>query len=139
VTVRWEDEAGTQMKMTPGATAMVAGSRALALLDEEIRHIVMNSKIEYAPHAFVWMSKAHSTRIGHSIETEGLELPLDKLPKWEKSKVCVYPMVWTNPKTGEKSLQVHGQSALKLRLKSSLEGKETVVEDLKEVRAFLDT
>jgi alpha-ketoglutarate-dependent taurine dioxygenase len=126
------------MKMAPGATAMVAGSRALALLDEETQNIAMNSRIEYAPHAFVWMSKAHSTRLGHSIETEGLEMPLDKLPKWDKSKVCTYPMVWTNPKTGEKSLQVHGQGAFKLYLKSSPNGSETVVEDLKEVRAFLD-
>jgi hypothetical protein len=126
------------MKMAPGATAMVAGSRALALLDEDMRKIVMNSRIEYAPHAFVWMSTAHSTRLGHLIETEGLEKPLDELPNWEKSKVCIYPMVWTNPKTGEKSLQVHGQGAYKLYLKDSPDGEETVVEDLKEVRAFMD-
>ncbi|KNG46907.1 TfdA family taurine catabolism dioxygenase TauD [Stemphylium lycopersici] len=138
VTVRWEDDAGTEMRMAPGATAMIAGSCALGLLDEETRNIVMNSRIEYAPHAFVWMSGTHSTRLGHSIETEGLEKPLDQLPKWDMSKVCVYPMVWTNPKTGEKSLQVHGQGAFKLYLKSSLEGPETVVDDLKKVRAFLD-
>jgi len=124
--------------MVPGATAMVAGSRALELLDERTRTIVMNSKIEYAPHAFVWMSGTHSTRLGHSIETEGLEKPLDQLPKWDASKVCVYPMVWINPKTGEKSLQVHGQGAYKLYLKSSPDGPETVVDDLKEVRAFID-
>ncbi|KAJ4333861.1 hypothetical protein N0V95_009327 [Ascochyta clinopodiicola] len=138
VTVRWEDEAGTEMKMAPGATAMVAGSRALALLDDETRQIVANSRIEYAPHAFVWMSTAHSTRLGHLLENEGLEKPLDELPKWDKSKVCTYPMVWTNPKTGEKSLQVHGQGAFKLYLKSSRDGHETVVDDLKEVRAFMD-
>ncbi|KAK1911785.1 hypothetical protein P3342_013090 [Pyrenophora teres f. teres] len=103
-TVRWEDEAGTQMKMAPGSMAMIAGSRALELLDEETKNIVMNSRIEYAPHTFVWMSKTHRTRLGHSIETEGLERPLDELPKRAKSKVCIYPMVWTNPKTGERSL-----------------------------------
>jgi hypothetical protein len=138
VTVRWEDEAKTEMKMAPGATAMVAGSRALQLLDEETRQIVLNSRIEYAPHAFAWMSTARSTRLGHLIETEGLEKPLDQLPKWEKSKACIYPMVWTNPKTREKSLQVHGQGAYKLYLKSSPGGEETVVEDLKAVRAFMD-
>jgi hypothetical protein len=47
-------------------------------------------------------------------------------------------MVWTNPKIGEKSLQVHGQGAFKLYLKNSPDGKESVVEDLKEVRAFID-
>ncbi|KAK9425236.1 putative alpha-ketoglutarate dependent xanthine dioxygenase protein [Seiridium unicorne] len=138
VTVRWDDGTGTEMKIAPGATAMVAGSRALALLDEETREIVTNSRIEYAPHAFVWMSTAHSTRLGHSIETEGLEKPLDELPKWEKEKVCIYPMVWTNPVTGEKSLQVHGQGAFKLYLKDSPGGEEKIVDDLKEVRAFMN-
>lgn len=138
VTVRWEDEHATSMKMAPGATAMVAGSQALSLLDEETEQIVTNSRIEYAPHAFVWMSKAHSSRLGHLIETEGLEKSLDSLPEWEKSKVCIYPMVWTNPKTGEKSLQVHGQGAFRLYLRSTPDGEETVVEDLKDVRSFMD-
>ncbi|KLU88281.1 hypothetical protein MAPG_07268 [Magnaporthiopsis poae ATCC 64411] len=138
VTVRWDDGSGTEMTMAPGATAMVAGSRALALLDDETRRLLQHSRIEYAPHAFVWMSTARSTRLGHLLETEGREVPLDKLPPWDPAKVCVYPMVWTNPKTGEKSLQVHGQGAFKLYLKSEPDGPETVVDDLKEVRAFMD-
>ncbi|USP82229.1 hypothetical protein yc1106_09503 [Curvularia clavata] len=137
VTVRWDDGTGTEMKMAPGATAMVAGSKALRLLDDETRNLVMHSRIEYAPHAFVWMSPARSTRLGHLIETEGLEKPLDQLPPWDSKKVCVYPMVWTNPKTGEKSLQVHGQGAFKLYLKDSPDGEEKVIDDLKEVRAFM--
>ncbi|KAF2160197.1 hypothetical protein M409DRAFT_70561 [Zasmidium cellare ATCC 36951] len=137
VTVRWDDGTGTEMEVAPGATAMVAGSRALELLDEDTRNVVMNSKIEYAPHAFKWMSTARSTRLGYTLETEGREVLLDQLPPWEEDKVCVYPMVWTNPKTGEKSLQVHGQGAFKLYLKSSPDGEETIVEDLAEVRAFM--
>jgi len=116
---------------------MVAGSRALELLSPELKDIVYNSKIEYAPHCFEWMSTAHSTRLGHSIETEGLEKPLDKLKPWVKEKICTYPMVWENPVTGEHSLQVHGQGAFKLFLKSSPEGEETVISDLGEVRAFV--
>lgn len=116
---------------------MVAGSQALALLDDETRNIVVNSKIEYAPHCFQWMSTARSTRLGHLLETEGKEMPLNKLSPWEKEKICTYPMVWTNPKTGEKSLQVHGQGAFKLFLKSSPEGEERVIDDLTEVRAFM--
>ncbi|KXT00887.1 hypothetical protein AC579_9282 [Pseudocercospora musae] len=137
VNVRWEDGTGEEMKVAPGATAMVAGSRALELLDDETRNIAMNSKVEYAPHAFKWMSTARSTRLGHTIETEGKEMPLDKLPSWDKDKICIYPMVWTNPKTGEKSLQVHGQGAFKLHLKDSPDGAERLVDDLKEVRAFM--
>jgi len=137
VRVQWDDGTGTEMTIAPGATAMVAGSRALELLTPELREIVYNSKIEYAPHCFEWMSRAHSTRLGHSIETEGLEKPLDQLKPWTKDKICTYPMVWRNPVTGEDSLQVHGQGAFKLFLKNSPEGEETVVNDLKEVRAFL--
>lgn len=137
VTVQWDDGTGTEMKIAPGATAYVAGSRALELLDDEMRAVVSNSRIEYAPHAFKWMSTAHSTRLGHTLETEGLELPREKLPPIDESKICIYPMVWTNPKTGEKSLQVHGQGARKLYLKSSPDGEQTIVDDLKEVRAFM--
>lgn len=125
------------MNIAPGATAMVAGSQALALLNEETRNVVMNSRIEYAPHCFKWMSTARSTRLGHLLETEGKEMPFEKLPAWEKEKICVYPMVWTNPKTGEKSLQVHGQGAYKLYLKSSPDDEERIVDDLAEVRAFM--
>ncbi|KAL8366366.1 hypothetical protein RB595_004914 [Gaeumannomyces hyphopodioides] len=138
VTVRWDDGSGTEMRMAPGATAMVAGSRALALLDDDTRRLVLHSRVEYAPHAFLWMSTARSTRLGHLLETESLEVPLDKLPPWDPAKVCVYPMVWTNPRTGEKSLQVHGQGAFKLYLKSGPDGPETVVDDLEEVRAFMN-
>jgi hypothetical protein len=44
----------------------------------------------------------------------------------------------TDPKTGEKSLQVHGQGAFKLYLKDSPDGNERIVDDLEEVRAFMD-
>jgi hypothetical protein len=83
------------------------------------------------------MSTARSTRLGHLLETEGLEMSLDDLPSWETSKVCIYPMVWTNPVTGEKSLQIHGQGALKLYLKNSPEEDERVIDDLAEVRDFM--
>lgn len=96
VTVRWEDGTGTEMAIAPGATAMVSGVQALSLLDDATRELVMNSRIEYAPHAFPWMAKARSTRLGHILKTEGKEIPLEQLPPWEPEKVCIYPMVWTS-------------------------------------------
>ncbi len=137
MTLQWGDGSGDELKAKPGSTAFVAGSRALELLDQKTRDIVLNSRIEYAPHAFKWIFPAKPTFLGHSLETEGKEVPLDKLPPWTKDKVCIYPMVWTNPKTGEKSLQVHGQTALKLYLKSSPDGEEEVIDNLKDIRAFL--
>ncbi|KAL4881025.1 hypothetical protein BJY04DRAFT_218544 [Aspergillus karnatakaensis] len=137
VTVHWGDGTGRTMEIAPGATAMVAGSRALELLDDQMRQIVLHSRIEYAPHAFQWMSTARSAQLGHILETEEREMPLDQLRPWSKDKICAYPMVWTNPVTGQKSLQVHGQGAFKLYLKDKPDGEEMLVTDLKEVREFM--
>lgn len=77
------------------------------------------SRVEYAPHAFKWMSTTHSVMSGHIVDTESMEPPAEKLSHVDESEICIHPMVWTNPKTGEKSLQVHGQGVYKLYLKSS--------------------
>ncbi|KAL3422670.1 alpha-ketoglutarate dependent xanthine dioxygenase [Phlyctema vagabunda] len=138
VQVQWDDGTGTEMSIAPGATAMVAGSRALELLSPELRELVYFSRIEYAPHCFEWMSRARSTRLGHSLVTEGLEKPLEELKPWTRAKLCTYPMVWQNPVTGEHSLQVHGQAALRLFLKSREDAEERVVSELDEVRGFLN-
>lgn len=77
------------------------GSRALQLLPADLRAIAEHSSILYAPKPFRWMSTAHSTQLGHSLETENLEVPLAELG-FEESKLKKYPMIWTNPLTGEK-------------------------------------
>jgi len=45
-----------------------------------------------------------------------------------------YPLVWANPYTSEKILQVHHLVAAKLFIKESADGPETVLDDLKDVR-----
>lgn len=100
-TVRWEDDEGTTMKIGPGATAYLTGSRALELLPPDLRAIAEHSSILYAPKPFRWMSTAHSTQLGHSLETENLEIPLKELG-YEEEKLKRYPMIWTNPLNGEK-------------------------------------
>lgn len=105
------------------------------------------------------MSTARSTPLGHSIVTEGLEVPVEELD-YEDEKLKRYNMVWTNPQTGEKckhsslllrrllsvanalskrtALQIHGQAAWKLYLKDAPDAEERVIDDLAEVRAFMD-
>lgn len=79
----------------------LTGSSALACLPDDLRAIAMHSSILYAPKPFRWFSRAHSSQLGHLIESENLELPMEEL-NYEESKLKTYPMVWTNPKTGEK-------------------------------------
>ena len=66
--------------------------------------------------------------------SEGLERSLDELPSWSEDKLLRAPLVWTNPQTGEKSLQLHGACVWKLHLKSSPDAEERLVDDLTEVR-----
>jgi hypothetical protein len=110
----------------------------LELVPEYLLDVVANSSILYAPKPFKWMSTAHSAQLGHTLVTEGLEIPIEELD-WDESKLKRYPMIWTNPQTGEKSLQIHGQAAWKLFLKSSPNGEEQVIENLAEVRAWMDS
>lgn len=80
---------------------VLTGSSALTCLPDDLRAIAENSSILYAPKPFRWFSKAHSSKLGHLIENENLELPMKELG-YEESKLKTYPMVWTNPKTGER-------------------------------------
>ena len=47
-------------------------------------------------------------------------------------------MVWLNPVTGEKAFQVHGICARKLFVRSSPDNQPRVIDDVVEVRRFLD-
>jgi alpha-ketoglutarate-dependent taurine dioxygenase len=66
--------------------------------------------------------------------SDGLETPYDDLPSNDPALVMRYPLVWRNPYTGEKMLQVHHLVAAKLYVRTSPDGPETVIDDLKEVR-----
>ncbi|GAA5971187.1 hypothetical protein JCM11641_004177 [Rhodosporidiobolus odoratus] len=126
-----------EKKIAPGSTAYFSAAQAYGLLTEEQRTIANNSSVTYAPHAFTWIAQTKFTSDGSSIVTEGKEVPLDDLPAWEEKKLKTMPMVWVNPLNGEKSLMVHGQCALRVNIKRSPDDACKTLEDLAEVRAFL--
>jgi hypothetical protein len=92
---------GCTPEITNVSNADIAGSRALELVPDDLKAIVENSSILYAPKPFNWMSRAHSTQLGHTLVTEGLEAPMEELG-FEESKLKRYPMIWTNPRNGRK-------------------------------------
>jgi hypothetical protein len=65
------------------------------ILPSDLKSLAVRSKVRYAPHPYVWMAPAHAMPTGLGIESEGLELPLDQLPPWEKEKIKVFPVVST--------------------------------------------
>jgi hypothetical protein len=63
------------------------------LLPKELKSLAVRTKVEYAPHPYVWMAPARAMPTGLGIESDGLEMPLNELPEWEKENIKVFPMV----------------------------------------------
>ncbi|CAH6719604.1 putative alpha-ketoglutarate-dependent xanthine dioxygenase Xanap [[Candida] jaroonii] len=115
----------TTKEVAQGATCFVSGAEAFKRLSDEEKEFALNTTIEYAPHPYIFISPAKATADGLTMVSEGKELPFDKLPEWEQSKVKFLPMVWTNPVTKEHHLQIHGCCLFKLHTK--LNGETTTL------------
>ncbi|KAK8251216.1 hypothetical protein IWZ00DRAFT_229383 [Phyllosticta capitalensis] len=126
---RYDDGTGDELEVPLGTTAFVSGNRMYDLLSEEDKEFVRTSKIEYAPHPYIWMSSAASRSTGLGMESEGKEVPLSDLPPIEQEKILVLPMCWKNPVTGKLALQIHPAAVAKIHLKDG-----TVIDDLEKVR-----
>lgn len=93
---------------------------------------VRSTKVEYAPHPYVWMSGAKSRSDGLGMISEDLEIPLQDLPAIDESKIQILPMCWKNPVDGRLAIQIHPSAVRKLHLADG-----TVIDDLKEVREIV--
>ncbi|KAI8806369.1 alpha-ketoglutarate dependent xanthine dioxygenase [Cladochytrium replicatum] len=135
--VRYDDGSDSMISVSLGTTAFVSGALALEAIPEDLRQLALHSKVRYAPHPYVWISKARANTTGLGMVCEGKELPLDQLPEWSEDKIKTLPMCWTNPVTGEKALMIHASCVEKLYLRSSDAEEYRVVDDLVEVRGIL--
>lgn len=149
------------MEVAAGSTAFIAGSNAYNILSDEDKALVDNSRVEYPPHPYTCKlylpdvsassfnaeiptcgvlagtGAARGNSNGLGVATEGREVPFEDLPPWNEEDIMIYPMVWTCPVTGQKSLQVHPVPVYKMHLKTSQDGPETTLTDLTEIRALL--
>ncbi|PTB66249.1 Clavaminate synthase-like protein [Trichoderma citrinoviride] len=130
-TIRYEDT-GEELDVPLGTTAFVSGYTMYDLLSPEDQQFAMSTKVEYAPHPYVWMSGAKSRSDGLGLISEGKEVPLDSLPEIEQDKIQILPMCWRNPQDGRLALQVHPSAVRKLHLAGG-----EVIDDLKEVREIV--
>jgi xanthine dioxygenase len=128
-TCRYDDGTGDVLDVPLGTTAFVSGEAMLDELSPEDRQLALTSKVEYAPHPYIWMSGAKSRPDGLGMVSEGKEVPIDQLPPVDEDKIQVLPMCWRNPVTGRPALQVHPSAVRRLHLADG-----TVVDDLAEVR-----
>ncbi|MBE7180657.1 MAG: TauD/TfdA family dioxygenase [Terriglobus roseus] len=128
-TLRYDDGTGDELTVPLGTTAFVSGYTMYDILSDEDKEFARTTKVQYAPHPYIWMSGARSNPTGLGLVSEGKEIPRDDLPAIDDSKVLALPMCWKNPVTGQYALQVHPSAIEKLVLKDG-----SVIDDLQQVR-----
>ncbi|KAI9767087.1 MAG: hypothetical protein M1840_005875 [Geoglossum simile] len=131
-TVRYDDNTGDELDVPLGTTAFVSGYSMYDMLSEADKEFARTSRVEYAPHPYVWMSQAKSRTDGLGMLSEGLELPDSELPPIEDSKILILPMVWKNPVTGRLAVQVHPSAVRKIHLADG-----SVIDNLERVREIV--
>lgn len=129
---RYDDGTGDELDVPLGTTAFVSGESMYELLSDEDKEFARTTKVEYAPHPYIWMSSAKSRSDGLGLVSQGLEVPLENLPPIEEDKIQILPICWRNPVTGKLAVQVHPSAVRKLHLADS-----TVIDDLAEVREIV--
>lgn len=131
-TLLYSDSSNATLPVPLGTTAFVSGYRMFSLLSTAQKAFALTSKIEYAPHPYIWMSPAKSLPDGLGLLSENLELPLDQLPQIDPSKIQTLPMAWRNPATGAYALQIHPSAIRRIHLANG-----AVISDLEEVREIV--
>ena len=127
------------MKASPGLTAFFDTAQLYNLLTDEEKELVENGRWEPAPHPFAWTGTRKLRSCGFGTTAGGEVVPLDQLPEWTPEKVYQFPMVWVNPVTGEKGLHIHNDVVRKLYFRPVDDGPDTVIEDLEEIRTWLNS
>jgi alpha-ketoglutarate-dependent taurine dioxygenase len=127
--VRYDDGTDDELEVSLGTTAFVSGYQMYDRLSEEDKEFVRTSKIEYAPHPYIWMSGTRSRPTGLGLYSEGRELSEKDLPAVDQSKIQILPMTWKNPVTGQLALQIHPSAVRCIHLKDG-----RVIDDLEQVR-----
>jgi alpha-ketoglutarate-dependent taurine dioxygenase len=131
-TCRYDDGSGAELEVPLGTTAFFSGYRLYELLSDEEKDFVRTSRVEYAAHPYIWMSKSKSRSNGLGLFSDDLELSEDLLPPVDSAKVKIYPMAWKNPVTGKLAMMVYPTPIRRIHLKTG-----EVIDDLSEVRELI--
>ncbi|KIV94166.1 hypothetical protein PV10_01957 [Exophiala mesophila] len=129
-TLLYDDGTGDSLQVPLGTTAFVSGYTMFDILTPDQKQFALNSKIEYAPHPYVWMSNAKSRPDGLGMVSEDRELALNDLPPIESAAdIQILPMVWQNPITKKFALQIHPSVVRKIHCRDG-----SIIDNLAQVR-----
>lgn len=129
-TLLYDDGTTDSLQVPLGTTAFVSGYTMFDILTPDQKQFALSSKIEYAPHPYVWMSNAKSRPDGLGMVSEDRELALNDLPPIESAAdIQVLPMVWQNPVTKKFALQIHPSVVRKIHCADG-----SIIDNLAQVR-----
>jgi alpha-ketoglutarate-dependent taurine dioxygenase len=120
------------MTLSRGSTAFVSSYTMYDLLSDADKEFARTTKVQYAPHPYIWMSGCASRSNGLGLLSQGRELPVSQLPPIDPAKIKILPMCWRNPVTSALALQIHPSAVQALHLANG-----TVVDDLETVREIV--
>jgi xanthine dioxygenase len=106
-TVVYDDDSGDTLEVSLGTTAFVSGYQAFEGLSPADQEWALRTSARYAPHPYVWMRDARARSTGLGLVSEGKELRREQLPSYDEEKIATLPLVWVNPITGRRALQLH--------------------------------
>jgi alpha-ketoglutarate-dependent taurine dioxygenase len=106
-TIVYDDGTGDALDAPLGTTAFVSGYQAYESLSPAEKDWALRTKARYAPHPYVWMKNARARSNGLGLLSEGRELARNDLPPFDEEKITTLPLVWVNPMTGRRALQLH--------------------------------
>ena len=131
-TLRYDDGTRDELDVPLGTTAFVSGYRMYDILSDDDKAFVRTSRIEYAPHPYIWMSGAKSRSDGLGLYSDDCELPESDLPPIDQAKIQILPVAWKNPVTGKLALQIHPSAVRKIHLANG-----EIIDDLQIVREIV--
>lgn len=132
-TLLYDDGSNDTLPVPLGTTAFASSYKMFDLLSPAQKQFAMTSRIEYAPHPYIWISSAKSRPDGLGMVSTGSEVPIDSLPPIASpSDIKILPMTWQNPITKQWALQIHPSVIRKIHLADG-----TVIDDLAKVREIV--
>ncbi|KAI5374118.1 hypothetical protein J4E82_007112 [Alternaria postmessia] len=140
-TVEWADGSGQSMEVKPGRTAFVDVEQLYDMLSDDEKKTVDHSWVEYMYWPYEKIKGCRGAPNGLGVANEGRELPDEEVEAHEKGNKDwqkKLPLVWVNPVTGKKSFQVQHNLARRLFIRNGPNDTPKVIDDLGEVRKFLD-
>ncbi|KAI1862757.1 uncharacterized protein JN550_010094 [Neoarthrinium moseri] len=137
--VEWADGSGMTKKIKPGRTGFFSTAQLYEMLTDKEKKMVDHSWCEQMYYPYEWILGCRGNANGLNVASEGREVPekiMEAMPRNPEDQ-HILPLVWVNPTTGAKHLQVQPNTVRRLYIRHGESEKPKIIDDVKKVRDIL--